>query len=175
METRQRILAIAGELFAAQGYAGTSIADITGRLGTTKAALYYHFASKSDILVALVEEPLTAFAKLAESTAAPADLLAAVIDTTATYLGTTDSLGSDPSVRQVLRDRARERGADEINAAIIAALAGQRPSAMRRVRAHAAYAVAKHATLSLAENGAVDPRDRAEILAVALRVLDTGQ
>jgi AcrR family transcriptional regulator len=175
METRQRILAIAGELFAAQGYAGTSIADITGRLGTTKAALYYHFASKADILAALVEEPLTAFAELAKSEAAPADLLAAVVDTTATYLGAADALGSDPSARLVLRDRAQERGTDEINAAIIAALAGQRPSVRRRVRAHAAYAVAKHATLSLAENGTLDPRVRAEILAVALRVLDPGE
>jgi AcrR family transcriptional regulator len=41
--TRARILAIALELFAEQGFAGTSVADIAGRLGTTKAALYYHF------------------------------------------------------------------------------------------------------------------------------------
>jgi TetR/AcrR family transcriptional regulator, regulator of cefoperazone and chloramphenicol sensitivity len=41
-DTRRAILAVAQELFAAQGYAGTSVADITGRLGMSKAALYYH-------------------------------------------------------------------------------------------------------------------------------------
>jgi AcrR family transcriptional regulator len=46
-DTRQRILDIARELFATQGYAGTSIAHIATRLGTTKAALYYHFQSKA--------------------------------------------------------------------------------------------------------------------------------
>lgn len=169
METRRRILEIARELFAAQGYAGTSIAHIAGRLGTTKAALYYHFGSKAEILSALVEEPLAAFAKLAESKAAPEELLAAVIDTTGTYLNTAEALGSDPSVRLVLKERAQELGADEINAAIVATLAGPRPSVKRRVRAHAAYAVAKHSTLALGEVG---PRERAEILAAALRALD---
>jgi AcrR family transcriptional regulator len=43
--TRERILSVAGELFAQQGYAGTSIVDIAGQLGTSKAAIYYHFAS----------------------------------------------------------------------------------------------------------------------------------
>jgi Bacterial regulatory proteins, tetR family len=39
-DTKQRILTIAGELFAGQGYTGTAIADIAGELGTTTAALY---------------------------------------------------------------------------------------------------------------------------------------
>jgi AcrR family transcriptional regulator len=172
MDTRQRILEIARDLFAEQGYAGTSIAHIAGRLGTTKAALYYHFSSKAEILSALVEEPLAAYARLAESRAAPAEILAAVIDTTATYLNTAEALSSDPSARLVLRERAQELGADEINAAIVAALAGPRPSVKQRVRAHAAYAVAKHATLSFAGNGELSAREREEILAVAVRAMD---
>jgi AcrR family transcriptional regulator len=39
-ETRRRIMVVALELFAAQGYAGTSIRDITVRMGLTKAAVY---------------------------------------------------------------------------------------------------------------------------------------
>jgi len=35
------------------GYDKTSLRDIGERLGTTKAALYYHFKSKSDILLEL--------------------------------------------------------------------------------------------------------------------------
>jgi AcrR family transcriptional regulator len=51
--TRERILDIALELFVAQGYDKTSLRDIAERLGTTKAALYYHFERKQDILLEL--------------------------------------------------------------------------------------------------------------------------
>jgi AcrR family transcriptional regulator len=51
--TRERILDIALELFTDQGYDKTSLRDIAERLGTTKAALYYHFARKEDILLEL--------------------------------------------------------------------------------------------------------------------------
>jgi AcrR family transcriptional regulator len=51
--TRERILDIALELFAEQGYDKTSLRDIAERLGTTKAALYYHFERKQDILLEL--------------------------------------------------------------------------------------------------------------------------
>jgi AcrR family transcriptional regulator len=51
--TRDRILNVALELFTEKGYDGTSLREIAERLGVTKAALYYHFASKDDILMAL--------------------------------------------------------------------------------------------------------------------------
>jgi AcrR family transcriptional regulator len=51
--TRERILDIALELFNEKGYENTSIREIAERLGTTKAALYYYFARKQDILLEL--------------------------------------------------------------------------------------------------------------------------
>src|SRR5580693_2221383 len=69
--TRQRILDIAGELFARQGYTGTSIADIARELGTSTAALYYHFPSKSAILAGLLAGPLTGYTRLRDSLDAP--------------------------------------------------------------------------------------------------------
>jgi AcrR family transcriptional regulator len=51
--TRQRILDVALDLFIEQGFDGTSLRQIAERLGITKAALYYHFESKDDILMAL--------------------------------------------------------------------------------------------------------------------------
>ena len=54
-DTRQRILDVASELFAEQGYDATSLREIADRMGFTKAALYYHFQSKDDILKALVQ------------------------------------------------------------------------------------------------------------------------
>jgi AcrR family transcriptional regulator len=54
--TRERIQSIALELFAEQGYEKTSLREIAERLGVTKAALYYHFRSKEDIVRSFVED-----------------------------------------------------------------------------------------------------------------------
>jgi AcrR family transcriptional regulator len=51
--TRERILDVALELFARKGYAETSLREVAAELGITKAALYYHFESKQDILLAI--------------------------------------------------------------------------------------------------------------------------
>jgi AcrR family transcriptional regulator len=50
---RERILDVALELFNEQGYEKTSLRQIAERLGVTKAALYYHFERKDDILLEL--------------------------------------------------------------------------------------------------------------------------
>ena len=55
-DTRARIQQIAVELFTEHGYEGTSLREIAERLGVTKAALYYHFRSKEDIIQSLVED-----------------------------------------------------------------------------------------------------------------------
>lgn len=54
-DTRARIRAIAMELFADQGYDKTSMREIAERLGVTKAALYYHFQTKQDIVADLFD------------------------------------------------------------------------------------------------------------------------
>lgn len=54
-ETRDRIQAAALELFAAHGIRETSLRQIAERLGITKPALYYHFASREDLLRSLVQ------------------------------------------------------------------------------------------------------------------------
>jgi AcrR family transcriptional regulator len=55
-DTHARIQQIAVELFTEHGYEGTSLREIAERLGVTKAALYYHFKSKEDIILSLVED-----------------------------------------------------------------------------------------------------------------------
>jgi AcrR family transcriptional regulator len=54
--TRERIQALALELFIDQGYEGTSLREIAQRVGVTKAALYYHFPTKASILAAVVAD-----------------------------------------------------------------------------------------------------------------------
>ena len=47
---------IALEVFAQNGYLGTSMNDIAGQLGFTKAALYKYYSSKQEILEKIVEQ-----------------------------------------------------------------------------------------------------------------------
>src|SRR5262245_60997191 len=51
--TRERILDAALDLFVRKGYGETSLREIAAALGFSKAALYYHFESKQEILLAL--------------------------------------------------------------------------------------------------------------------------
>jgi len=59
-DTRERIITVAARLFSEKGFNATSIRDIADELGVTKAALYYHFTSKEEILHAIVDQPITA-------------------------------------------------------------------------------------------------------------------
>lgn len=55
-ETRAEILRVALKLFTEKGFEGTSTRDISGALGITKSALYYHFENKGAIVKSIVEE-----------------------------------------------------------------------------------------------------------------------
>ncbi|MFI9205739.1 TetR/AcrR family transcriptional regulator [Streptomyces sp. NPDC053048] len=55
-DTRERIQRTALALFVSRGYEKTSLREIAEELGVTKAALYYHFKTKEDILSALSDQ-----------------------------------------------------------------------------------------------------------------------
>jgi len=55
-ETVARILTATTRLFVDHGYHGTSIAAIAKAIGLTKGALYAHFSSKEDLLLALIKQ-----------------------------------------------------------------------------------------------------------------------
>jgi AcrR family transcriptional regulator len=54
-QTRQQILETAQRLFAELGYDATSLQMIADEMGLTKAAVYYHFRVKSDLLHASMQ------------------------------------------------------------------------------------------------------------------------
>lgn len=65
-DTRSRIQAVALELFTEQGYEKTSLREIAERLGVTKAALYYHFKSKEEIVDSFVGDRIAMMDRLIE-------------------------------------------------------------------------------------------------------------
>jgi len=55
-DTKARIVDAALELFAQNGYLGTSMSDIAKQLSITKGALYKHFVSKQEILDQIIQK-----------------------------------------------------------------------------------------------------------------------
>ena len=58
IDTKDRILDAAERLFADKGYSATSLRDITNEAGVNLAAVNYHFGSKEELLVAVLERRL---------------------------------------------------------------------------------------------------------------------
>lgn len=55
-DTEKKIIQAALSLFVLKGYHGTSVNDITQKVGVTKGALYSHFAGKKDLLIRIIDE-----------------------------------------------------------------------------------------------------------------------
>jgi AcrR family transcriptional regulator len=80
---REEILDAAAELFTTLGYASTSTRRIADAVGVRQASLYHHFATKDDILDALlagtVDDPLRLAAELQAETGPAAPRLHALV------------------------------------------------------------------------------------------------
>jgi len=58
LATRRDLLRAANRLFLRNGFVATSLANIAEEAGVTKGAVYSNFASKEDLFLALLQEPL---------------------------------------------------------------------------------------------------------------------
>ena len=61
LQTRQAIIRAADRLFAAQGYAGTSIDDIASAADVSRRTFFAYFPSKADLLLVRADEPKERF------------------------------------------------------------------------------------------------------------------
>lgn len=104
---RERILDVSRELFCARGYERTPLRAVSDALGVTKAAIYYHFKAKDDILVALVGPVLDRIDQLIESMgigfdspASRRDFLGRYVDELAGNAGIVTLLVRDPGLTE---------------------------------------------------------------------------
>ncbi|OHV30902.1 MULTISPECIES: TetR/AcrR family transcriptional regulator [Pseudofrankia] len=73
-DTRRRIVDTAVRLFTRHSFAGTSLQMIADELDITKAAVYHHFHTREELLLAAVEpvlEPLRTIVETAETQRTP--------------------------------------------------------------------------------------------------------
>jgi AcrR family transcriptional regulator len=75
MEERmdRRIARLALDRFRVSGFVGTSIADLAGALGVSKAAIYYHYHSKDTLLHRLIDPLLDAIDACIQDHTTPAN------------------------------------------------------------------------------------------------------
>jgi AcrR family transcriptional regulator len=87
---REAILETSTKLFSQQGYTGVSIRDIAQACGVTNAALYYHFKSKEDLFLAMLQrDHEKVMRSLEEAANGPGDLRADLAQLVAAYIKVT--------------------------------------------------------------------------------------
>ncbi|WP_462202751.1 TetR/AcrR family transcriptional regulator [Frankia sp. CcWB3] len=139
-DTRSRILAAAMSLFSEQGYAGTSVRDISERLGVTKAALYYHFPSKETILDALLEPFVSELGRLVDLVRqspppSPRVIIERFVEALAGPDGVLLVFADDPSV---IHRKIGKSDILSLQQALVHGLAGPAPTHLGLLRAYCA-------------------------------------
>ena len=111
-DTRQRLIEVAVDLFTRHSFAGTSLQMIADEMGFTKAAIYYHFRTREELLAAVVEpifeqlSRIIAAAEAQRSNGARADhMLRGYADLAVANRALVSVLACDPSVTTLLRDQ----------------------------------------------------------------------
>ncbi|AFM19567.1 transcriptional regulator [Mycolicibacterium chubuense NBB4] len=109
-DTRQRLLDVAKVLISRQGFAGTSLQMIADELGFTKAAIYYHFRTRDQLLVAVMEpilHQIQRVVEMAEAQRTPRTQMNAMVEGFAAVVAKNRSLAAvmvfDPGVHRVLQ------------------------------------------------------------------------
>ena len=111
-DTRRRLIDVAVDLFTRHSFAGTSLQMIADEMGFTKAAIYYHFRTREELLAAVVEpifEQLSGIITAAEAQrsagARADDMLRGYADLAVANRALVSVLACDPSVTTLLRDQ----------------------------------------------------------------------
>ncbi len=106
-----RIVAAALELFAQRGVGGTSLQMIADAIGVTKAALFFQFRTKDDIVLAAAEDELARLELVLDSAETQPSrtkqrrvLLKGIVDLAVDRRRTVSVILSDPVVLRVFAD-----------------------------------------------------------------------
>lgn len=175
-DTRNRILSVALRLFASQGYANTSLRQIADELGVTKAALYFHFKTKEDIVNGILHGYLDGLTALIDEgtaqTATPEgreQLLRRFAEHQATW-----GLNLTRLIRESFTEIGNLPFGLEIKKTyrrLLDVLAGPEPSLLDQTRARTAFAAIQTVALAAEDQGVDEIELREAALTVALEVL----
>jgi AcrR family transcriptional regulator len=139
-QTRELLIRTAEQLFAVRGYDATSLQAIADEVGLTKAAIYYYYKTKAELLEAINRDRLQrllAIAEQAQALASPEEridyLIDAVLDLVITSRRTVELTERDPVQR---RDSKRKHDNDAAKNAVLRAVYGPTPSLAQQAAFH---------------------------------------
>jgi AcrR family transcriptional regulator len=175
-DTRERIKEVALELFTEHGYEQTSLREIAERLGVTKAALYYHFKSKEEIVRAFVEDRVASMDELigwAKTQPPGPDTRVAFLNRYAAEI----DLGKQHSIMRFFQENQPALKGTEIGARmrdqvldLIEALAGPDADAVSRLRTALSVFVLHSAAFLLRDPQLTAEQRRSAAMQVALEM-----
>ena len=173
-DTRSRILSVALRLFAGQGYANTSLRQIADELGVTKAALYFHFKTKEDIVNGILEGYLDGLnaliaAAAPETPAGREELLRRFAELQAHW-----GLNLTRLIRESFTEIGNLPFGLEIKKAfrgLLDTLAGPESTVLEQTRARTAFVAIQSVALAVEDQAADEAELREAALTVALEVL----
>lgn len=167
-------------LFIDQGYEKTSLREIADELGVTKAALYYHFRTKRDIVEAAFQESAEQVEEIRQwlSEAPPSRRRnKELVERLATLIGGDAGLAmrfGQANPTTMTSENLGQQQSDQV-AALITQLAGEQPTAEQSIKAMLAFgalALSGAGTGARVAAGTAAER-RAAGSAVALELLDS--
>ena len=168
----RRIARLALARFRADGFVGTSIADLAGALGVSKAAIYYHYRSKDTLLHRLVDPLLDAIdACIGDHTTparTPRQLLGAYLDVLLAHREVVPMIATDvavlnhPSIGPHLRAQ---------NQQLQSLLTAPDTSVSARLRAEAALGAIWRPLIAEPPLDLTDPAHQHTLIAAALAAL----
>ncbi|MBO0869697.1 MAG: TetR/AcrR family transcriptional regulator [Micromonosporaceae bacterium] len=178
-DTRTRIQEVALDLFTEHGYEATSLREIAERLGVTKAALYYHFKTKEDIVTSLIEDRLAMIEELLDWAHTQPDTVEMRREFVQRYAEHLHQGGHDKVMRflernqTALRDNPKSEQMRDLMLHVLEVLGPAGTSVTFRLKSALAV-FALHASTFLLRDGISDEERHAAGLQVALDLIDQG-
>src|SRR3954452_18383732 len=165
---RERVVDAALELFAQHGVSGTSLQMIADHLGVTKAAVYYQFKAKEDIVLAVLEPAFVqvrAFVSSAEAASTPDEAaqiaIEGLVDLVIDQRQVAATLFRDPEVGRIVEAHGDFQA---LTRRLGQLLHGPNPDVRRRVAVSVLGPGVAHAGLDLALADVDDALLRQELL-----------
>jgi AcrR family transcriptional regulator len=176
---RARVLSSALELFADQGVSGTSLQMIADHLGVTKAAVYYQFKAKEDIVLAVLEpafaqmRTVVSAAEVAATPDAAAELaVEGLVDLVIDHRRIVATLFRDPEVERIVQGHEEFQS---LSFRLGRVLSGPSPDVRRRVTVSVLGAGLAHAGLDFRLADVDDVVLRAELMHLGRALLAAAQ
>jgi AcrR family transcriptional regulator len=175
----RRIARLALARFRVSGFVGTSIADLAGALGVSKAAIYYHYRSKDALLHHLIDPLLDTIdaciqdhSTPATSARTPRQLLGAYLAVLIAHRGIVPLVATDVAVLNHPRIGPRLRTQ---NQQLQSLLAAPDTSPLARLRAEAALGAIWRPLITEPQLDLTDPAHQHTLVDAAVATLQPSQ